>query len=160
MAQWLDPVEQRAWNAIVALLNRLPSALDTKLQRDSGVTHFEFVVMTVLSHQPGHRQQMSELAATVNSSLSRLSHVVSKLERLGLVKRETTQGRRGVQAVLTDEGYLTTNSATPGYIATVSQLVFSALDVEQKKALAEIAVKVRDRIENELGGPDEDAAAE
>src|SRR5690606_15607249 len=131
MAQWLEPVEQRAWNAIVALLNRLPGALDTKLQRESGITHFEYVVMTVLSHEPGHRLQMSELAHKVNSSLSRLSHVVSKLERLGLAKRSVTEGKRGVQAVLTDEGYLTTVAATPGYIATVSQLVFRGLDDEQ-----------------------------
>ena len=154
MTQWLEPVEQRAWTAIVALLNRLPSALDTRLQRESGITHFEFVVMTVLSHQPGHRLQMSELAQKVNSSLSRLSHVVSKLERLGMVKRSIIEGKRGVQAVLTYEGYLTITEATPGYLATVNQLVFDGLDDEQTTALAEIAVTLRDRLDIQLGRAD------
>lgn len=152
MAQRLDPIEQQAWDAVVALLNRLPSALDTRLQRESGITHFEFVAMTVLSRQPGHRLQMSDLAQQVNSSLSRLSHVVSKLERLGMVRRWVTEGKRGVQAVLTDEGYFAVTEATPGYIATVNQLVFDGLDDRQKAALAEIAVTVRDRLDVQLGG--------
>lgn len=155
MAQRLDPAEQQAWNAIVALLNRLPGVLDTRLQRESGITHFEFVVMSMLSHQPGHRLQMSELAQRVHSSLSRLSHVVSKLERLGLAERKVTEGKRGVQAVLTDQGYLTIVEATPGYIATVSRLVFAALDDKQKDALAEIAVAVQHRLDIELGGADD-----
>ncbi|WP_067864595.1 MarR family winged helix-turn-helix transcriptional regulator [Nocardia shimofusensis] len=157
MAQRLEPAEQQAWNAIVALLNRLPGVLDTRLQRDSGITHFEFVVMSALSHQPGHRLQMSDLAQRVHSSLSRLSHVVSKLERLGLAERAVTEGKRGVQAVLTDQGYLTIVEATPGYISTVSRLVFAALDDKQKAALAEIAVMVRDRLDIELGRDDEAA---
>ncbi len=138
MTKWLDPVEQRAWRSIVALMTRLPGALDTQLQRESGVTHFEYWVLTLLSEEPGHRLQMSELAHKANASLSRLSHVVSKLERMGWAQRSATAGRRGVHAVLTDEGYLKVVEAAPGYLVAVRHLVFDGLDDAQKAQLAEL----------------------
>ena len=63
MTEWLNPTEQRAWRALVALTTRLPAAMDTQLQREAGITHFEYFLMTLLSEQPGHRLQLSELAA-------------------------------------------------------------------------------------------------
>ncbi|MEC3919915.1 MarR family winged helix-turn-helix transcriptional regulator [Nocardia sp. CDC160] len=131
-------MEQRAWRTLVALTTRLPAALDTQLQRESGITHFEYFVMTLLSEEPGHRLQLSELAQKANASLSRLSHVVSKLERLGWAQRVTISGRRGAQAVLTDAGFRKVTEATPGYLECVRGLVFDGLDAQQTKELLEL----------------------
>ncbi|MFI6869687.1 MarR family winged helix-turn-helix transcriptional regulator [Nocardia sp. NPDC050406] len=131
-------MEQRAWRAVIALTTRLPAALDTQLQRESGITHFEYFVMTLLSEEPGHRLQLSDLARKANASLSRLSHVVSKLERLGWAQRATIAGRRGAQAVLTDAGYRKVTEAAPGYLDTVRGLVFDGLDTEQTRQLLEL----------------------
>ncbi|MEV6100328.1 MarR family transcriptional regulator [Nocardia sp. NPDC051981] len=131
-------MEQRAWRTLVALTTRLPAALDTQLQRESGITHFEYFVMTLLSEEPGHRLQLSDLAQKANASLSRLSHVVSKLERLGWAERVTITGRRGAQAVLTDAGYQKITEAAPGYLECVRGLVFDGLDAEQTKQLLEL----------------------
>ncbi|QLY33734.1 MarR family winged helix-turn-helix transcriptional regulator [Nocardia huaxiensis] len=119
-------------------MTRLPAALDTQLQRESGITHFEFFVMTLLSEEPGHRLQLSELAKKANASLSRLSHVVSKLERLGWAQRVTIPGRRGAQAVLTETGFRKVTEAQPGYLECVRNLVFDGLDKEQTKQLLEL----------------------
>ncbi|WP_181720174.1 MarR family winged helix-turn-helix transcriptional regulator [Nocardia gipuzkoensis] len=127
-------------------MTRLPGALDTQLQRESGVTHFEYWVLTLLSEEPGHRLQMSELAHKANASLSRLSHVVSKLERMGLAQRSATAGRRGVHAVLTDEGYLKVVEAAPGYLAAVRHLVFDGLDDAQKAQVAELGELLAERL--------------
>ncbi|GAB0103539.1 MarR family transcriptional regulator [Nocardia sp. JMUB6875] len=148
MTKWLNPMEQRAWRTLVALTTRLPAALDTQLQRESGITHFEYFVMTLLSEEPGHRLQLSELAQKANASLSRLSHVVSKLERLGWAQRVTITGRRGAQAVLTDAGFRKVTEATPGYLECVRGLVFDGLDAEQTKdllALGETLVEQLDK---------------
>lgn len=138
MTTWLNPMEQRAWRTVIALTTRLPAALDTQLQRESGITHFEYFVMTLLSEEPGHRLQLSDLAKKANASLSRLSHVVSKLERLGWAQRATIAGRRGAQAVLTDAGFKKVTEAAPGYLETVRGLVFDGLDAEQIKQLLEL----------------------
>jgi DNA-binding MarR family transcriptional regulator len=154
VTKWLDPVEQRSWRAIVALMTRLPGALDTQLQRESGVTHFEYWVLTLLSEEPGHRLQMSDLAHKANASLSRLSHVVSKLERMGWAQRAATAGRRGVQAVLTDDGYSKVIEAAPGYLAAVRHLVFDGLDPSQKAQLAALSEQLSTQLADALSHPD------
>ncbi|WP_431970820.1 MarR family winged helix-turn-helix transcriptional regulator [Nocardia sp. bgisy134] len=142
-------------------MTRLPSALDTQLQRESGVTHFEYWVLTLLSEEPGHRLQMSELAHKANASLSRLSHVVSKLERLGWAQRSATVGRRGVQAVLTDDGYLKVVEAAPGYLDAVRRLVFDELDATQKDQLADLSEILAQRLPEAVSrlAPSVDGAA-
>ncbi|MGY0497911.1 MarR family winged helix-turn-helix transcriptional regulator [Nocardia sp. FBN12] len=150
MTQWLDPVEQRAWQAIVALMTRIPGALDTRLQRESGLTHFEFRVLSLLSEEAGHRLQLSDLAHKANASLSRLSHVVSKLERLGWARRDTTAGRRGVYAVLTDAGFEKVIEAAPGYVDAVRSLVLDGLTDKQTAQLAVLGEALSDRLNRAL----------
>ncbi|WP_345497157.1 MarR family winged helix-turn-helix transcriptional regulator [Nocardia callitridis] len=134
-------------------MTRLPGALDTQLQRESGVTHFEYWVLTLLSEEPGHRLQMSELAQKANASLSRLSHVVSKLERMGWARRSVTTGRRGVHAVLTDDGYHKVVEAAPGYLDAVRHLVFDGLTTDQKGLLAELTEVLALQLADGLGRP-------
>ncbi|MFF0490836.1 MarR family winged helix-turn-helix transcriptional regulator [Nocardia sp. NPDC003482] len=147
MTKWLDPIEQQAWRTLVALTTRLPAAMDTQLQRESGVTHFEYLVMAVLSEEAGHRLQLSELAYKANASLSRLSHVVTKLERLGWAHREVLPGRRGAHAVLTDAGFRKVQEATPGYLDAVRGLVFDGLDENQTRELLELATALVRQLE-------------
>ncbi len=76
--------------------------------------HFEYFVLAVLSEAPDRRLRLSELAHQANASLSRLSHVVTRLEKRGWARRETVAGTRGAFAVLTDEGYDKVVEAAPG----------------------------------------------
>jgi DNA-binding MarR family transcriptional regulator len=138
VTKWLNPAEQRAWRILVALTTRLPAAMDTQMQRESGVTHFEYFVLELLAAEPERRLQLSELAYRANASLSRLSHVVTKLERLGWARREVSTGRRGADAVLTDSGYRKVQQATPGYLEAVRGLVLDGLDEHQTEQLAEL----------------------
>ncbi|WP_305091578.1 MarR family winged helix-turn-helix transcriptional regulator [Prescottella sp. R16] len=135
---WLTPDQQAAWRTLVALITRLPAALDTQLQRDAGITHFEYFVLAVLSEADGRRLRLSELAADANASLSRLSHVVTRLEKRGWVRRDTVPGVRGAFAVLTDDGMATVTDAAPGHVRTVQALVFEGLDGNQVTQLAEL----------------------
>lgn len=139
MTEWLNPTEQQAWRSLVALTTRLPAAMDTQLQREAGMTHFEYFLMALLSEEAGHRLQLNELAARANASLSRLSHVVTKMERRGWARRESVRGRRGAYAVLTDAGYAQVDRATPAYLEGVRGLVFDGMSeaqVEQLRTLA------------------------
>ncbi len=81
--RWLDPTQQNAWRALVSVVTRLPAALDTQMQRDSDMTHFEYFVLALLSENPERRLRLNALAAEANASLSRLSHVVTRLEKRG-----------------------------------------------------------------------------
>ncbi|MFC9788955.1 MarR family winged helix-turn-helix transcriptional regulator [Rhodococcus sp. NPDC127528] len=129
--RWLSDEQQRAWRELVALTTRLPAALDTQLQRDSGLTHFEYFVLAVLSEAPQRQLQLSVLAGQANASLSRLSHVVTKLEKAGWVRRKSIVGARGSLAVLTAAGYAKVVAAAPGHVHAVQTLVFDGLDDTQ-----------------------------
>src|SRR5881397_2588604 len=104
--RWLEQDELAAWMSLARLVFKLPGVLDFQLQRDSGLTHFEYLVLAGLSESPGSSRRMSDLAEFANGSLSRLSHVVKRLENRGFVERRPAEedGRITV-ATLTDTGW-------------------------------------------------------
>ena len=136
--RWLDADQQAAWRLLVSVVTRLPAALDTQTQRDSNLTHFEYFTLAQLSEAPGRRVQLSVLAESTNSSLSRLSHVITRLTTRGWVYREPIPGSRGSFAVLTDEGYATVAEAAPAHVEAVRRLVFDGLDHDRVRALTEL----------------------
>ena len=77
---WLDEDQQRAWRNLVELIMTLSAALDNDFQERAGLTTFEYLVLSQVSECPWRAMRLSALAAAVHSSLSRLSHVVSRLE--------------------------------------------------------------------------------
>jgi DNA-binding MarR family transcriptional regulator len=140
---WLTADEQAAWRSVVALLIRLPAALDAQLQKDAGISNFEYMVLSSLSEVPDRTLRMSDLAAMASGSLSRLSHVVSRLEARGWVRREPCPGDgRFVNAVLTDDGWAKVVATAPGHVAAVRSLLVDVLTPEQLRALGAISDQV------------------
>jgi DNA-binding MarR family transcriptional regulator len=143
--RWLTDEQQQMWRRFVEVLIRVPAALETQLQRDAGLTHMGYVVLLTLSEQPDRRMPMSHLARSVSSSLSRLSHVVARLEGQGWVRRERNPEDGRVQiAVLTDEGFAKVVETAPGHVEAVQQLVFDRLTPSQVRQLAKAAESILD----------------
>jgi DNA-binding MarR family transcriptional regulator len=141
--EWLTDEQQAAWRPFIALLVRLPAALDAQLQRDAGITSFDYLVLSGLSESPNRTLRMSELAAIANSSLSRLSHVVSRLEARGWVRREPCPGDgRFINAVLTDDGVEKVLATAPGHVAAVRELLVDVLSQEEFAQLGAISARV------------------
>ena len=141
--EWLTDEQQAAWRPFIALLLRLPAALDAQLQRDAGITNFDYLVLSGLSESPGRTLRMSELAAIANSSLSRLSHVVSRLEARGWVRREPCPGDgRFINAVLTDEGWQKVLATAPGHVSAVRELLIDVLTRQEFEQLGAISERV------------------
>lgn len=146
--RWLDDEEREAWLALVGVVLRLGPALDSQLLRDAGLTHFDYQVVAMLSMAEDRTLRMSELAAQTNASLSRLSHVVKKLEARGWVRRTPDPtSRRTTLAVLTDDGWRAVVAAAPQHVETVRSLVFDGLSREQVGQLKAIASQMRCNIE-------------
>jgi DNA-binding MarR family transcriptional regulator len=141
--EWLSDEQQAAWRPFVALLLRLPAVLDAQLQKDAGVTQFDYLVLSGLSEAPGRTLRMSELAATASSSMSRLSHVVSRLEAKGWVRREPCPGDgRFINAVLTEEGWRKVEATAPGHVAAVRELLVDTLTSEEFAQLGALSAKI------------------
>lgn len=141
--RWLDDEEMPAWLALVSVLVRLPAALDAQLQRDAGLSHFEYQVLAGLSEAPDRTLRMSRLAVLAEGSLSRLSQVVSRLEARGFLRRtpDPDDGRYTL-AVLTDAGWDKVVATAPGHVETVRTLVFDQLTRGQVRQLRDIGRRV------------------
>ena len=130
--RWLDSDEQRAWRGFLAMAALLPGALDRQLQADAEMGHSSYIVLAMLSEAPDRSLRMSDLAYRANSSPSRLSHTVSRLEQRGWVHRERSpDDGRGNIALLTEQGWEVVQATAPGHVAAVRRLVFDALTGEQ-----------------------------
>jgi DNA-binding MarR family transcriptional regulator len=146
--RWLDPDERAAWLALSGVLIRLPAALDAQLERDAGLSNFEYLALAMLSETPGRTLRMSQLAVLTNGSLSRLSHVAQRLERQGYIRREqSATDRRSVQAVLTDAGWDKMVATAPGHVAHVRAMVIDALTPAQLAAVRDAAGRILEAVE-------------
>ncbi len=150
MTRWLTDDEQRTWRRFGAVVTRLPAALESQLQRDAGLTHFGYWVLAMLSEEPSRSLRMSELALLAHGSQSRLSHLITRLEERGWVRRERVgEDGRGYVAVLTDAGYDKVVATAPGHVEEVRQLVFDRLTSEQVEALDGICAAILGKIGTE-----------
>ena len=147
--RWLDDDERRAWLRLAGVMLRLAPALDTQLQRDSDMTHFDYLCLAMLSEADDRTLRMSDLAGLTNASLSRLSHVVKKLEQRGWVERyPCPDSRRTTMVRLAPRGWEVLVAAAPGHVETVRSLVFDGLPPEDVAALERIAGHIVGRIES------------
>jgi len=141
--RWLSAEEQRAWLRLVAVTMLLPGRLESELKRDAGLSHFEYYVLAMISESPGRALLLTEVAARTNASLSRLSHVVAKLEKRGYLERSTSpHDARASLASLTDSGWAKVVASAPGHVNEVRSVVFDALSSEQVRQLSEICARL------------------
>jgi DNA-binding MarR family transcriptional regulator len=145
---WLTPAELASWLSVVRLMTWLPWSIDQQLQRDSKLRMVEYQVLAMLSESPARTMRMSSLAEVTNASLSRLSHLVERLERRGFVRREPdpTDGRF-TNAILTEKGLQALAEAAPGHLAHVRSLVIDVLSPEQLRRLGRDAGRIMSHID-------------
>jgi DNA-binding MarR family transcriptional regulator len=134
--RWLSSDEEAAWRTVAQTLVKLPWAIECQLQRDAGLSFLEYHVLARLSEDPHHTLRMSELAMLTNASLSRLSHLVKRLESRGLVRRRVDPADgRYTNAMLTKAGYKLLVASAPGHVARVRALVMDALSSSELRHL-------------------------
>jgi DNA-binding MarR family transcriptional regulator len=146
--RWLTAAEVASWLSVVRLMTWLPWSIDQQLRRDSNLSMVEYQVLGRLSGQPARTLRMSLLADRCNASLSRLSHLVTRLESRGLVRREPDPGDgRFTNAILTEKGFQALAAAAPGHVAHVRSLVIDVLSPEQLRRLGRDADRIMAHID-------------
>jgi DNA-binding MarR family transcriptional regulator len=146
--QWLSSAEEASWRLIAQVMVKLPWALECQLQRDAGLSFIEYHALARLSEDPGHTLRMSELAMLTNASLSRLSHLVKRLESRGLVRREVDPADgRFTNAILTKTGYKLLVASAPGHVARVRSLVIDGLSPAELRQLHDASERLLGRID-------------
>jgi DNA-binding MarR family transcriptional regulator len=126
----------------------LPGVLEAQLRRDADLSHFEYWVLAMLSEAPERTLRMTALASRTSATLSRLSHVVARLESRGLLERfPCPEDRRATNARLTPAGWDVVVASAPGHLETVRTHVIDALTPRQISQLSAIAGAILDRVD-------------
>jgi DNA-binding MarR family transcriptional regulator len=147
-ARWLTAEEEQGWRAVAMVLHKVSWALECQLEQDSDLSFIEYHALARLSEERDRSLRMSELAVLTNSSLSRLSHLVTRLEKWGFVRRERgrSDGRFTI-ATLTKAGYAKLVACAPAHVAAVRQLVIDEFSPTELVQLREYCERIVARVD-------------
>jgi DNA-binding MarR family transcriptional regulator len=141
--RWLDDAEMRAWRGYRRMFLLLNAQVNRDLARDSGLSEPDYDVLSNLSAAPDRRGRLTEIAAGMLWSQSRLSHHISRMEQRGLVTREGCEDDgRGSVIVLTEDGLRAIRKAAPRHVESVRRHLIDLLSPAQIDALGDIAETV------------------
>jgi DNA-binding MarR family transcriptional regulator len=145
--RWLTDDEMRAWRAYIAGSAMLGYRLNKELQDEHGIALADYEILARLSEATDRRMRMTQLAADVASSKSRVSHQVARLESAQLVRREECpDDGRGVLAVLTDRGFQVLRAAAPTHLRGVREHLVDQLSAEQRATLLAVFTSIAQRL--------------
>jgi DNA-binding MarR family transcriptional regulator len=143
--EFLRPDEYGAWNGLLMLNRQVLAELDEALRAEHQLAVSEFDVLITLYNAEGRRLRMSELASHVMLSNAGLTHLVTRLERDNLVRREVDpdDGRKWF-TVLTDKGDRRLRDARLTHNDVLRRTVLRVTTAEERKLLARLWARLRD----------------
>jgi DNA-binding MarR family transcriptional regulator len=143
VTRWLTPTEARAWRGYRRMRGLLDLRLARDLARDSGLSEPDYDVLSTLGETEGHRMRLTELAAHMLWSNSRLSHHIVRMEQRGLVTRDPCpDDGRGSLVTLTPAGRAAIEEAAPKHVESVREHFIDLLSDDDLTTLAEITERV------------------
>lgn len=150
--RWLDEDQQQVWQDLLTVVIALPTLLDRQLERDAGMSNFEYSVLARLSMTNELTMRLGELAVECNSTQPRLSKLMVRFEQRGWVSRSPDPDNgRVTLATLTEAGLQKVVQSAPGHVEEVGRLVFDPLTAAQQRhlglALARVAGLVRENLD-------------
>lgn len=146
----LNADELGAWRGFLRVHSKLTRELDAELAAAHGLPLTSYEVLLFLDEAPGGRLRMAQLADSVLLSPSGLTRLVDRLEKAGLVKRESCPSdRRGFEAVITDDGRGALAEARPTHLSGVRKRFLEHFSTDEMRIMSRYFDRVLD------GPPDE-----
>ena len=145
----LSTDEEVLWRAMMRVMVTLPRALDYDLLHSAGLALHEYAVLLNLSEADDHELRMTELAAAVALSPSRITRLVDDLKVRGLVtKFRSADDGRGNVARLTDKGLSRLETAYPDHLSSVRSRVLDHLSPALVKRLGPEFQRVAENLDD------------
>ena len=143
MAEDRNPLA--AWQAVLRAQNRALRAIEQDLQDRKLIPLSWYDVLLELNAAPDRQLRMQDLAARVVLSRTRVSRLVSELERVGYIERvPDPDDGRATLARLTPEGRAARREAAPVYLAGIEEHFNRHLTAAQQDAIAKGLQRVVD----------------
>ena len=147
-APWLTPAEEDVWRHFLRLTRGMERAVDRQLQRDSDLSGSEYEILVPLSESPSGELASRELLRSLRWERSRLSHMLSRMERRGMISRSPSPtDARGLVVGITGRGREAVARAAPAHLVMVREAFMDQLDEDEQRALLSITRKVVPQLE-------------
>src|SRR3954451_10801240 len=139
----LTEAELAVWRGFLRVHAALAKQLDAELDRAHGIPLSSYEVLINLQAAPDRRLRMADLADRALLSRSGMTRLVDRLERQGLLVRDTcVSDARGCFAVLTDACDAVLSKARPTHLDGVRQRFLAHLEPEESDRLVELWERV------------------
>jgi DNA-binding MarR family transcriptional regulator len=133
----LSEAQLAAWRGLLRVHAALVKALDAELVDEHDLPLSSYEVLITLQASPGRRCRMAELAHRVLLSRSGMTRLVDRLEREGLLVRDTcSSDGRGCFAVLTEAGAAVVARARPTHLEGVRRRFLCHFDGDELEQMA------------------------
>ncbi len=114
---------------------------------EHGLAGTDFDVLLRLARSPDCRLRMSDLAAQTDLSTSGITRIVDRLERRGLIRRDSEPGdRRGCAAVLTHQGHQALAADLPPLLDAIQRCLIDPLTTTQLQGVTDGLRILRDAL--------------
>ncbi len=136
-AERFTELEGDAWGGLLGVHGRLMRLIERDLVERCGISHPEFEILLRLSWADGQRARIQDLAADSVLTRSGTSRALERLERLGLIRRETApEDRRGNYAILLPAGGERLETALYGHVPLVRAAFLGRFTPAELEAMA------------------------
>jgi DNA-binding MarR family transcriptional regulator len=136
----MKDLDSRAWRAFHKIGTSLLPHLGRQITNHSGISGAEYVVLVALSESTLPSMNLNRLARILGWEISRMSHQVSRMEEIGLVKKtKNLEDSRCFDVSITSNGKKIAESAIPLQSKEINHCFSDVLTQAQMKALIDIS---------------------
>ncbi|MDQ1609155.1 MAG: hypothetical protein QOE16_1887 [Microbacteriaceae bacterium] len=136
-----------AWRSVLSMRRQLDLVLERRLQQMADISQSEFEVLLAVFQEPGGQLRGRQLGERLGWERSRVSHLITRMERRGLVARnECTVDLRGSWIVLTADGKRAVLGSMRDHAATIRRYFFDVLSDEELAVLATASNRIIEAI--------------
>lgn len=135
------------WRAFYETFEAVSSRIESRLQRDVGLSTGDYKVLLALSEAEGRALRSSDLADHIGWERSRLSGHLGRMEKRGLVRRERCEeDARGSRIILDDAGADAFRTSTLPHLQAIKEVFVDALTPTQLTQLSEASEAMRSHL--------------
>jgi DNA-binding MarR family transcriptional regulator len=146
--EFLEADEWQGWNALLMVNRTVLQSLDAALRQAHGIAVTEFDVLITLFNAPDRRLRMTALSEHALLSPAGTTHVVTRLERDGLVRREAdpSDGRKWF-TVLTEKGDQVLRNARATHNAVVRESFTAMTTPAERRTMQKLWERLSEKTE-------------
>ena len=136
----MKELDSKAWRAFHKIGTSLLPHLGRQITNHSGISGAEYIVLVALSESTKPNMNLNQLSRVLGWEISRMSHQVSRMEEVGLVKKtKNLDDSRCFDISITSKGRKIAESAIPLQSKEINHCFSEVLTQAQMKTLIEIS---------------------